>query len=237
MFEMQSKEYQEFPIEQILESEQDPPCNPFQGRFGSEMRWVVQLEENLFVGAGPGLKPYALLSGNKIVQAIGELPFQDQFQGIDPRNLDLAYQNRIIKHPTKPLVLGTSSFSFNMDIFELQDNDTLSLKKSLHFWPPEFEPSTEPNKFFAAMKEENRFGNVSTSVSENFIYVLYSDEPWKFQFPIKSKRVLVYDWDGNPVSILELDQEVNMLAAHENDDYLIGYLDDGQANLFRFDME
>ncbi len=50
-------------------------------------------------------------------------------------------------------------------------------------------------------------------------------------------RVLVYDWEGNPVNMLELDQEINMLAVNEDDNYLIGYLDDGKANLFRFDLK
>lgn len=237
IFEMQTKEYLEFPIKEILESEVEPVCYPFQGRFGSEIRLAIQIGENLFIGVPADQKPYALLIGNNIVQTIGEFPFMDQYEGIDPIIIDLAFQNRLIKHPTKPLILGTSSFSFNMEIFELENGENLILKKSLHYWPPEFEPSTEPNQFYASIKEENKFGNVSTAVSENFIYVLYSDEPWKYQFPLKSKRVLVYDWDGNSIKILELDQEVNMIAAHENDEYLIGYLDDGKANLFKFDLE
>lgn len=237
IFEMQTSEYLEFPINQILESEEDPACNSFQGKFGPEIRLAIQVGDNLFLGAGSSEKPYALLSGNQLVQTIGEYPFQSQFQGIDPIIIDLAFQNRLYKNPIKPLMLSTSSFSFNMDILELENDENLIIKKSLHYWPPEFEPSNEPNQFYAAIKEENKFGNVSTAVSEKYIYVLYSDEPWKYQFPIKSKRVLVYDWDGNAVKIINLDKEVNMIAAHEKDDYLIGYLDDGKANLFRFEME
>lgn len=237
MFEMQTSEYQEFQIKQILESEEDPSCNSSQGKFGSEIRLAIQVGDNLFLGAGSSERPYALLSGNKIVQTLGQFPFQNQFEGIDPIILDLAYQNRLYKNPNRPLMLSTSSFSFNMDILELENEEKLILKKSLHYWPPEFEPSNEPNQFFAAIKEENKFGNISTSVSNKYIYVLYSDEPWKYQFPIKSKTVLVYDWDGNPIKILELNQEVNIIAAHDNDDYLVGYLDDGKANLFKFDLK
>lgn len=237
MFEMRTKEYQEFQIKQFLETDKNTACNSFQGKFGPEIRLAIQVGDNLFLGAGPGQKPYSLLSGNQIEQTIGEFPFQDQFEGIEPMILDLAYQNKLYKHPTKPLVLGTSSFSFNMDIMELENEGNLIIKKSLHYWPTEFEPSNEPNQFFAAIKEDNKFGNVSTAVSAQFIYVLYSDEPWKYQFPIKSMRVLVYDWEGNPVNMLELDQEINMLAVHEDDNYLIGYLDDGKANLFRFDLK
>jgi hypothetical protein len=236
MFEMTTREFQEFSVAEILESKDDPICRPFQGKFDSEVRLVCKVGENKFIGASSVGKPYTLLDGNQVVQTIGEFPFQDLFEGIDSRILDLAYQIRLFKHPTKPLVLGTSIFSFNMDILELDNKDNLNIKKILHFWPPEFEPSTDPDQFFAAIKKENRLGNVSTDVSKNFIYVLYSDQPWEYQFPLKSKRVLVYDWDGNPVKILELDQEVSMIAAHENDEFLIGYVDDGKANLFKFDL-
>lgn len=237
VFEMQTREYQEFQFKQILDSEEDPVCNPFSEKFASDIRLAIKIEENLFLVAPAGQKPYGLFRGNTLVETIGEFPFRDQHEGIDPIIMDLAFQNRLIKHPSRPLILGTSSFSFNMEIFELKNDKNLIIKKSLHYWPPQFEPSNELNQFYASIKEENRFGNVSTAVSENFIYVLYSDEPWKYQFPIKSKRVLVYDWDGNPVKILELNQEVSIIVAHENDDYLIGYVDDGKANLFLFNMK
>lgn len=237
IFEMQTREFQEFSLENILESEGDPPCIPFQGKFDFESRLIYKLEGNKFIGTPSGDKLYALHLGNKVGQAIGKFPFYDQFEEVDPKNLDMAFQNQLILHPTKPLALGTSVFSFNMDILELENEDQLTIKKSLHFWPPEFEASTEPDKFYANLKKENRFGNVSTSVSENFIYVLYSDQPWEYQFPLKSNQVLVYDWDGNSVKILELDQEVSMIAVNEVDEYLIGYMDDGKANLYRFELD
>jgi hypothetical protein len=67
------------------------------------------------------------------VQTIGEFHFQDQFEGIDLRIIDLSYQVRLLKYPIKPLVLGTSIFSFNMDILELDNKDNLNIKKILHF--------------------------------------------------------------------------------------------------------
>ncbi|MFT4858541.1 MAG: hypothetical protein ACI8SN_000457 [Algoriphagus sp.] len=236
MFEMGSREFQEYSVKEILESKDDPACIPFQGKIDSEISLAIKVREDIFLGVTNG-KPYALLTGNQVVQTIGEFPFQEQFEGIHPFILELAYQNKLHKHPTKSLFLGTSTFSFNMDILELNNEDNLVLKKSLHFWPTEFEPSNDPNQFFAAIKAENRFGNVSTSVSENYIYVLYSDEPWEYQFPLKSKRVLVYDWEGNPIRILQLDTELSMIAVHEKDEFLIGYVDDGRANLYQFKLD
>ncbi|MBN3581160.1 hypothetical protein JYB64_02105 [Algoriphagus aestuarii] len=236
IFEMKTREFQEFSLQTILKFDSDSPCIQFKGDFGFESRVITKLKGDHFIGTPNGENLYTLFLGNKVVQSIGEFPFHNQFKGVDPRNLDLAYQYKLIKHPKKALALGTSIFSFNMDILELKNDNQLTIKKNLHFWPPEFESSTEPDKFYASIIKENKFGNVSTDVSESFIYVLYSDQAWEYQFPLKSNRVLVYDWEGKPIKILELDQEVSMIAAHEKDEFLIGYIDDGKANLYQFQM-
>jgi hypothetical protein len=44
-----------------------------------------------------------------------------------------------------------------------------------------------------------------------------------------SKTVLVYDWEGKPVKVLELDQELELIAISQDDKTLIGYVDEGQA--------
>lgn len=41
----------------------------------------------------------------------------------------------------------------------------------------------------------------------------------------------------NPVKILELDQAVSIIEVNENDKDLIGYVDDGKANLYRFELD
>ncbi|UZD21090.1 TolB-like 6-bladed beta-propeller domain-containing protein [Algoriphagus halophytocola] len=237
LFERQTREFQEFYLEQVLEYDEDPECIPFEGKFDFEIRSVVKVGENKFVGATLGDKPYTLLEGGKMKGSIGEYPYSSDFKGVNPMVLALAYQFRLIKHPSKPIILSTSTFSYNMDILEAKDGNNLVINRSLHFWPPEFRSMETASETAAPIGKENRFGNIRTSVSENFIYVLYSDEPWEYQFPLKSDRVLVYDWDGNPVKILELDQEVSIIAVPDNDQYLIGYLDDGKANLYRFELD
>lgn len=237
VFEFQSGKYQEFLINGLLDSVENPACIPFNGRFDSGIRNISKIRNSVFVGTSFGAKPYVLLKETKAIQSVGEYPFQDQFDKIDPMTLALANQVKLFKHPTKPYILSASYSSFNMDILELDQEEKLRIKKSLHFWPTEFEDNSNGSSFGATIKKDNRFGNISTSVSNNYIYVLFNDKPWEFQFPLKSNQVLVYDWDGNSVKIIELDREISMLAVHQDDDYLIGYLDDGNANLFRFELD
>lgn len=235
-FELQTREFQEYPIDQILDSKSEMTCLAFDKRFDSKIRYCVKIDDNLFLGAGTENQPYSLLKGNDVIKTFGEFPFASQFEGVEPMVLDLAFQNKFYHHPTEALVLSSSRFSFNMDILDYRDGGNMKIKKSMHFWPTEFESSSGSNVVGATIKEGNMFGNVSTTVSNNFIYVLYSDVPWKYKLPLKSKRVLVYDWNGEPIKILHLDQEVNRIAVPENDQFLIGYMDDGKANLFRYEL-
>lgn len=229
--------FHEYSIDSIITSINDPKRILTTEKFDYDHVRVVNIDSNLFVGYGFNEKPYTLISGIKTIENTGSFPFRDQLNKFSPQTLVLAYQPRLFKNPKKPLVLSSATFSFNLDFLKVAENGKLGIYKSLHFWPTDFEDESSGNGASAAIKKENRFGNLSTTVSGEYIYVLYSDKPWEYEFPQKSNRILVYDWEGNPIRILNLDQEVNYIAAHEDDKYLIGYLDDGKANLFRFDLE
>jgi hypothetical protein len=123
-----------------------------------------------------------------------------------------------------------------MDVLQLNKNGELELSASRHYWPTLFDPSENSSRISSTILPDAVFGNISTAVSADKIYVLYSDLPWNNEQFQTSKRILVYDWDLNAIEILELDQEVSRIAVHEEDNYLVGYVDDGKANLFRFDL-
>jgi hypothetical protein len=229
--------FHEYSIDSIITYIDDSDRLLTTDKFDYDHVRVVNIDSNLFVGYGFYENPYTLISGNKIIENAGSFPFREQLKKFSPPTLVMAYQPRLFKNPKKPLVLSSATFSFNLDLLKVGENGKLEIYKSLHFWPTDFEDESSGNGASAAIKKENRFGNLSTTVSEKYIYVLYSDKSWEYEFPQKSNRILVYDWEGNSIRIINLDKEVNYIAAHEEDQYLIGYLDDGKANLFKFDFE
>lgn len=235
--ETSKQSFHEYSIDSIINSIDDSDRLLTTEKFDYGHIRVANLDSNLFVGYGFYENPFTLISGNKIIENAGSFPFREQMKKFSPQTLVMAYQPRLFKNPKKPLMLSSTTFSFNLDLLKVGENGKLEIYESLHFWPTDFEDEFSGNEAIAAIKKENRFGNISTTVSEKYIYVLYTDKPWEFVLPQKSNRILVYDWEGNSIRILKLDQEVNLIAAHEDDNYLIGYLDDGKANLFRFDLE
>jgi hypothetical protein len=235
--ESQKQVFKEYLLDSILQAKGDPSPYSITEGFDHMHIAVAKIDSAQFVGYGFFEKPFTQISVNQTINNIGSFPFRDELKNNSSQTLVMAYQSRFYKNPKKPLMLSSSSFSFNMDFLRIDSNEKLVVYKSLRFWPTEFEDESSGGSVSAAIRKENRFGNLSTTVSGEFIYVLYQEKPWEYEFPQKSNRILVYDWEGNAVKILNLDKELNYIAVHEDDQYLIGYVDDGKANLYRFDLK
>lgn len=235
--EASKQTFHEYSIDDILNSIEEPRVLLSTRNFDYGHIRIAKIHSDLFVGFGFYENPYTLNAGNKKIENIGKFPFQSQLNNFSFPTLVMAYQPRLFKNPKKPLMVSSTTFSFNLDFLKINDKKQLEIYEKLHFWPPDFKDESEGNAASAAIKKENRFGNISTTVSGEFIYVLYQDKPWEYVFPQKSNLILVYDWEGNAVKILNLDIELNYIAVHEDDQYLIGYVDDGKANLYKFDLK
>ncbi|MDE0561958.1 BF3164 family lipoprotein [Algoriphagus sp. NF] len=229
--------FQSFPVSSLEDSTQTADCEPYLFPINGLLRQFVKLDSIRFLASSlDGGQPYNLYFKAENVQSLGAYPFQDDFPAVPAMNLALAYQFIFFKNPKSPKTLSTSYYSFNMDVLELNKNGDLELSASRHYWPTLFDPSENSSRVSSTILPDAVFGNISTAVSADKIYVLYNDLPWNNDLFQTSSRILVYDWDLNPIEILELDQEVSRIAVHEDDNYLVGYVDDGKANLFRFDL-
>ncbi|WP_111670828.1 BF3164 family lipoprotein [Algoriphagus litoralis] len=235
--ESKKQVYKEYLLDSIIFSIEDPsPYSVVEGFDNSHLS-VAKIDSGKFIGYGFYKQPYTQIEGKQIVSDFGNFPFYEEFSHVSMQTLVMAYQPRFYKNPKEPLLLSSSPFSLNMELIRLNNLGKAEIYRSLHYWPTEFEDESSGGSASATIKKENRFGNLSTTVSGRFIYVLYQDKPWEYEFPQKSNRILVYDWEGNAVKILNLDRELNYIAVHEDDQYIIGYVDDGKANLFKFDLK
>ncbi|WP_288370619.1 BF3164 family lipoprotein [uncultured Algoriphagus sp.] len=229
--------FQSFPVSSLEDPTETADCEPYLFPINGLLRQFVKLDSIRFLASSlDGGQPYNLYLGAENVQSLGAYPFQDDFPAVQAMNLALAYQFDFFKNPKNPKTLSTSPFSFNMDVLELNKNGNLELSASRHYWPTLFDPSENSSSISSTILPDAVFGNISTAVSEDKIYVLYNDLPWNNDLFQTSSRILVYDWELNPIEILELDQALSRIAVHEDDNYLVGYVDDGKANLFRFDL-
>lgn len=90
-----------------------------------------------------------------------------------------------------------------------------------------------------AIGMDTKLGINSVSSSENYIFALYTNNYLRDALTLKneifnSRKILVYDWDGLPKILLELDKEVLAIAYNEADDsiYCIGFEDNKDYGIF-----
>ena len=91
----------------------------------------------------------------------------------------------------------------------------------------------------SAIGMDTKLGINSVSSSENYIFALYTNNYLRDALTLKneifnSRKILVYDWDGLPKVLLELDKEVLAIAYNETDDsiYCIGFEDNKDYGIF-----
>lgn len=206
------------------------------GKFDFDYQKLLKLDNNHIVGVGLFNNRFALssLTNNTVISEFGKYPFEDELNQFDHNVLAMAYQGEIIKHPSKPLFVSTSINSFNFDIVQFNADNTLSLVAQKHYWFPSFSGSSG-NAIQATMTSDNKQGCLSTAVTEENIYILYSGKSRR-DGDSESNQILVYDWEGNPKKVLKLDKSLNVISADSKGRYLIGYHDDGQPNLYKMTL-
>lgn len=81
----------------------------------------------------------------------------------------------------------------------------------------------------AAITPKEHVGVRSLAVSDKYVYALYVGRTFEEilrggqkQEGLRSRQLLVFDWEGNPVRLLELDKELFSIAYDEKEDCLYG---------------
>lgn len=234
--------YQEFNLSAVIAgNNRSDTCINTTSTFNPNYHKLIKVQDSLFVGTGSFEKRFAVSRTGETepMEIYGEYPFSQDLAAFNHHILSIAYQGDILMRPSGGKFVSTSRSSFNFDIVRIGNNGSLELENATRFWPPSFGGNSgsfiSTGYFHSSMESDNKYGCLSTSVSDNFIYILYSGKTMK-ENAMYSNTVLVYDWDGNPIKVLELDQQLNLISVSQNDDYLIGSVDDGEANLYKFNL-
>lgn len=127
----------------------------------------------------------------------------------------LSNQGKLIKHPTEPKYAATTAYSGNIDFISIE-NDSIRMVCENHNRNPQLKPECIGDAFRMVPDENAPIGFIDVAANMDYVFALYS--PHNFSNGHKSKTLLVYDWNGKPIAILEMPKDVYSLAA--NSDYL-----------------
>lgn len=227
---------QNFYLDKLHESESEN-CENIPINLDTNFQVVAQLDSSTIIGTG-------LFEGKYAVQKIGEENAKSTSIGfptttnenVDYRLKAMAFQGQFLKHPSLKKVLSTSLYTFAFDIIEADENNNVSLVKRVQYGSPEFGGRTG-SKISLNVKKGNKYGCSDATISNNYIYILYSGKSNEFEDSRESDIVFVYDWNGTPIKSLLLDKPAYKIAVDEKDQYLIAFINEKDPSLLKYKLD
>jgi len=192
---------------------------------------ALAVNDSTFFGIGIFKNKYATYNLNSKKTSILDVPypFVEQKLDVNPK-IAMNQQSDLHLKPDGTRILVTSIFS---PFFDIIDSKRLSIIKRSEGWAPSTMDSDDPNVLTTAVKEDNRLGYISSSVTDTNIYLLFSGKKFS-ENPYSSSIIHVLDWEGNKIEQLNLDMEVESITVTEDNQTLIAYFDDGKANILTY---
>ncbi|RZS95887.1 BF3164 family lipoprotein [Cecembia calidifontis] len=225
----------DFPVEYLLSpTDFDYPCNYRDFKLDFNFQKIVDLGGGRILGYGLFTSKYVVFDQNKreIFPSDVKYHFEEELIGLHSyENIAMASQGNLHKRPDGKKIIFTSSNFGALDILSMEGSvPKLDFRKEMT--KPIF-TSQEGNVIRADYNKENVLGFLSTAVSNQYIYGLYSGEKMGDNID-DSQTVIVFDWDGKKVKEIYLDKAVSLIVVSHDDSLLFGYSDDGKANVYKF---
>lgn len=121
-------------------------------------------------------------------------------------------------------------FSIFGDIFELYDYHDITNPSLVHqhmAMLPIFSLKKIRGEDHVAFSQETKIGVVSLTSSDDYIFALYNQNTFKDIAKLKddiffSRQILIYNWDGLPIKILNLNEKVKAISFDKTNNCLYG---------------
>ncbi len=135
----------------------------------------------------------------------------------------LTSQANFYNHPLKNKVAYFQLFSEVMGIITIDIND-FNINEKV-WWKNDDKEVNENNRTFIEPSKGRRNCFINTSVSNKYLYSLYSGKPLgssleSLNESLSSDIIYVFDWDGNPIKKLKMDRKIQSLAIDSQDEIL-----------------
>lgn len=121
------------------------------------------------------------------------------------------------------------------EIFNTNTNKWKSILTIDNYAPIYEEVSRNSKKIFSLKNGETKLGFLSIDTSSKYIYLLYSGEQKEIGKPYMGNKILVFDYDGNPINYYELDKPISTFKVIE-DEIVIGVHIDVDFDFIKFKL-
>lgn len=181
---------------------------------------IIPINDTVFVGGGTYKSTYQFLlfdSNNSILDYGIEIYNADN-QSYNEYHKYLSNQGVFTKSPDKNKFVYALNNSSNIDFFEIVDSK-IQLIRSIRIRDPQNKPMSDGPFNGVIPDRDCGIGYIDLTVTDKYVYALYTDKKMVDDRgkgnSFSSNVILVFDWNGNPVEILQLNQEVYYIAVNE----------------------
>lgn len=202
---------------------------------------LTPLSSDIFVATGIFEKGrYMLLDkSGKVISYNFDYPTFTNEEMFTNAHKAMAFQGRLAVRPDGKRFFFACEDSEVFEIIEITQNNNLYKIFEFHGEVANFKPEGDGiESVSAAIDRNSKTKFIDSYCTQDHIYLLYSnrvigDNGYNAYL---ANRVFVFDWDGNPVKLLNSDIDVSNIAIDENDRYMYAYSNDTEQ-LIRFTLE
>jgi len=161
------------------------------------------------------------------IKKTGEIPNKKLHRNAPDEIIQQAYQSVMSIDPNKEKIAILTRYS---DRLELYNNEGIAIKTVMGpiGFVPKFIVGNAMGDAILVQDQSTRFGYIEVVSDDKFIYALYSgktrsENPGKANF---GKFIFKFDWNGNPISMYELDDLVLSITLDRKHNIIYGLKED-----------
>lgn len=200
----------------------------------AQLSQALPINDSLFFGAGTYLSKSQFVIFDKHSNVID---YNVDIYNVHEETFNkyhkfLSNQGVLRKHPNEPRFVYSLNFSSNIDFVEIKENK-VHLIKSLRLENPNYQPISEHNLNRVLPATDNIIGYIDLCATERYVYALHADKKLftnNVGNDYSSRTILVFDWEGNPVKKMEIDQNAFYICVDESANKLYAAVIDSSSS-------
>lgn len=208
--------------------------------FGSVNR-LCMINENLFVVQGNIKGKRFGLIDRKGALLVNKVDFPKEDVNLKNQKFpNLAYQGNLCVKPDNSKFTFITFKSANLGIYEVTNSD-IKIIKEINLFNPLYSWATFGKDMTSCVPNNaSKIGYLDSYCTNKYIYTLYNDktlvddnnEPNEFN----SNLVLIYDWNGNPIKMLKLDNKVEYICVDSKDQFLYAITSSDESYILSYKL-
>lgn len=183
------------------------------------------LNNDYLIGSGSweSIKKFQVLnrSNGELAEEFGD--FTKFPENLNPEEVRKYFQFSMDINPNELLVASAYRWHDCIEIFNIQTKESFSIKGPFQIDNFDALLVNQSGELIFDRGPEVQHCFISISVSNNYIYVLFSGKKEKEGNAFFGKEVFIYDWNGKPIKKIILDREVMTISVSPDDKKLYAF--------------